>query len=47
MSLLFLLIVVAILVTLAFASLRWGANSRDTVDSREWWRRQNYPQHHL
>jgi hypothetical protein len=41
-----LLIVTLILVALGIASIRWGVNSSDGINSPEWVRRQNWKGFH-
>lgn len=43
-----LVIILSLLIILALASLLWGADSRDSINSAEWERRRNtlYPTHH-
>ena len=37
-----LLIIILLLVVLGIASIRWGVNSSDGINSLEWVRRQNW-----
>ncbi len=41
-----LLILLLLVVLLAWASQRWGIDSRDNIDSAEWKRRRDYRPHH-
>jgi len=43
-----LLIALVVLIALDFVALRWGFDSRDWIDSREWERRSNafFPTYH-
>jgi hypothetical protein len=43
MDLFIILYIVIALVILDIAALRWGADSRDRIDSPEWRRRQDRP----
>jgi hypothetical protein len=43
-----LIISLIVLIALDLAALRWGFDSRDWIDSREWQHRSNtfFPEHH-
>ena len=41
-----MLIVILVLVLLGIASIRWGVDSSDGIDSPEWFRRQNWKGFH-
>jgi hypothetical protein len=41
-----MLIVILVLVALGIASIRWGVDSNDGIDSPEWIRRQNWKGFH-
>lgn len=45
-TLIIFLIIPALLIVLDIAALRWGADSRDGVNSLEWERRQSWPGFH-
>jgi hypothetical protein len=40
------LIILLLLIVLGIASMRWGYDSRDKIDSPEWLRRQAWPGFH-
>jgi hypothetical protein len=43
MDILIILYIIIVLIILDIAALRWGADSRDGVNSPEWRRRQDRP----